>query len=68
MLKQNDLLKPSMIALPTLHLTLLVVHLADKEQVNRYAHLTLSEMKKIPHHDNQDICVVQEYFAPNLLS
>jgi len=35
-LKANKLLKPSMIALPTLHLTLLVMHLADDMQLDRY--------------------------------
>ena len=38
-LKQNKLLKPSMIALPSLHLTLLVMHLSDEEQLNRYTHV-----------------------------
>jgi len=36
MLKQNKLLKPAMIALPTLHLTLLVMHIADDLQLDRY--------------------------------
>jgi len=35
-LKQNKLLKPSMIALPTLHLTLFVMHLSDDIQLSRY--------------------------------
>jgi len=35
-LKQNELLKPALIALPKLHLTVLVMHIADDLQLNRY--------------------------------
>jgi len=35
-LKQNKALKPAMIALPTLHLTVLVMHIADDMQLNGY--------------------------------
>ena len=41
-LKHNELLKSSIIALPTLHLTLLVMHIADDMQLDRYSKYILT--------------------------
>jgi len=43
-LKHNEQLKPAMIALPTLHLTLVVMHIADDLQLDRYTRTLSPEL------------------------